>query len=47
VEAEPRRVEPWPVALALLLAAMVAACVAFWWVAETHPDPLVIEEAAR
>ena len=44
---ERRRLEPWPIALGLLLAAMIAACVAFWWVAETHRDPLVVEEPAR
>jgi hypothetical protein len=44
VEDEPRRFEPWPWALAALLAAMIGGCVAFWWIATTHPDPLVVRD---
>jgi hypothetical protein len=35
------RVEPWPVAVGLLLLAMIGACLAFWAIAATHPDPVV------
>lgn len=31
--------EPWPFALALALAAMIAVCVGFYAIAATHPDP--------
>lgn len=44
MEDEPRRFEPWPWALAAALGAMIAVCVAFWWVASTHPDPLVVDD---
>lgn len=41
-----RRFEPWPVALALALAAMIGVCVAFYAIAATHPDPpLELERA--
>jgi hypothetical protein len=33
------RREPWPIALALALASMIAVCVAFYAIAATHPDP--------
>jgi nitrogen fixation protein FixH len=42
-----RRVEPWPVALAAGLAAMIGVCLAFLWVAVRHPDPLVVEDTWR
>jgi nitrogen fixation protein FixH len=41
----PRRIEPWPVGLALLLLAMIAGSLAFLAVAAAHPDPLVVEDA--
>lgn len=44
MEDEPRRFEPWPWALAALLVAMIAGCVAFWWIATSHPDPLVVQD---
>jgi hypothetical protein len=34
-----RRREPWPFALALALAAMIAVCVGFYAIAASHPDP--------
>jgi hypothetical protein len=34
-----RRREPWPIAVALALAAMIGVCVAFYAIAATHPDP--------
>jgi hypothetical protein len=34
-------VEPWPVAVVVLLLAMIGACLAFWAVAAAHPDPVV------
>ena len=36
---ETRRREPWPLALAAALLAMIAVCAAFFSVAATHPDP--------
>jgi hypothetical protein len=36
---EPRRREPWPLALAAALLAMIAVCAAFFTVAAIHPDP--------
>ena len=36
-----RRIEPWPVALALALAAMIVVAVGFWRIAATHPDPVL------
>jgi len=39
-----RRREPWPIALALALLAMIGVCVAFFAVAVSHPDtPLDLE----
>lgn len=35
------RVEPWPVAVGVLLAAMIVACIAFWFIAAANPDPVV------
>jgi hypothetical protein len=35
------RREPWPYAVALALLAMIAVCVAFFAVANAHPDPPV------
>lgn len=39
-----RRVEPWPIALAAALLLMIGACVAFYAIAATHPDPVVSED---
>lgn len=36
-----RRLEPWPLALAALLIAMIGICVAFYHIAAANPDPLV------
>jgi hypothetical protein len=38
---ERTRMEPWPVAVIALLVAMIGACLAFWAIAATHPDPVV------
>ena len=35
------RVEPWPVAVAGLLLSMIGVCLAFWWIASRHPDPVL------
>jgi hypothetical protein len=43
----PRRFEPWPWAVALLLAAMIGGSLGFYWVAATHPDPPVVDDAYR
>lgn len=40
-----RRVEPWPIALAVALALMIGASVAVFVIAERNPDPLVTHEA--
>jgi hypothetical protein len=40
-EARRRPREPWPVAVGVLLAAMIVACVAFWFIAAANPDPVV------
>lgn len=40
-----RRVEPWPIALALLVGLMMAISIGFYAVAATHPDPPVAEAA--
>lgn len=39
-----RRVEPWPLAVAGLLLAMIASALAFWAVAAAHPVTLVAED---
>jgi hypothetical protein len=39
--ADERRSEPWPWILAGLLLAMIATCLAFWWIAASHPDARV------
>ncbi len=36
-----RRIEPWPVALAVLLALMIGVCVTLYAVAASHVDPEV------
>ena len=40
-----RRREPWPVALAALLAAMIGTSLGFYRVASRSPDALVVEDA--
>jgi hypothetical protein len=40
-----RRVEPWPLALAGLLALMISVCGVLYAVAATHVDPEVASEA--
>lgn len=40
-----RRVEPWPVALAGALLAMICVCLGFYAIAATHPDPEVVDDA--
>ena len=42
---EQRKIEPWPIALAAALAGMIGVCLAFWFVAATHPDPDLPVEA--
>jgi hypothetical protein len=42
-----RRFEPWPWLVVLLLAAMITSSLGFYWVAATHPDPPVVEDAYR
>lgn len=42
-----RRVEPWPLAVASLLLAMVGSALAFWAVAAAHPVTLVAEDPFR
>jgi hypothetical protein len=34
-----RRREPWPIALALALLGMIGACIAFFAIAVSNPDP--------
>jgi hypothetical protein len=46
VRIEPRRREPWPLALAAALLAMVAVCIGFFAVATRYPDPPVDLERA-
>jgi hypothetical protein len=43
---EPRAREPWPLAVALALLAMIGVCAAFFAVASLHPDPPVDLERA-
>jgi nitrogen fixation protein FixH len=40
-----RRPEPWPLAIAALLAAMIGTSVGFYRVAAAHPDGLVTDDA--
>lgn len=42
-----RRFEPWPVALAAALLAMIGVCVAFWIVAARHPDAELLAAGER
>lgn len=43
---ETRRREPWPLALAAALLAMIAVCIGFFVIATRHPDPPVDLERA-
>ena len=43
---EARRREPWPLALAAALGAMIAVCIGFYAIATRHPDPPVDLERA-
>jgi len=43
--ARERRVEPWPLALALALLCMIAASVAVYVIAVRNPDPVVSHES--
>ena len=40
-----RSPEPWPLAVVGMLLAMVLSCVAFYRIAVTHPDPVVVPDA--
>ncbi len=40
-----RRFEPWPLALACALAAMITVSVTFFAIAQRHPDPVLVEDA--
>jgi hypothetical protein len=40
-----RRLEPWPLALALALAGTIGVSLGFYAIAATHPDPPVVEDA--
>ena len=42
--ADRRRIEPWPVALAGALLFMIGVSLAFLYVAQTHPDPVLTRE---
>lgn len=46
-DARRSRFEPWPLALAGLLAAMVGTGVGFWRLAKANPDALVVADAYR
>jgi len=40
-----RRLEPWPIALAAALLFMIGISVAFFAVAVSNPDPLLVRDA--
>jgi hypothetical protein len=42
--AEKKRREPWPIALALALLFMIGVSVTFYFVASTHPDPVLTRD---
>jgi hypothetical protein len=42
--ADRKRFEPWPVALAAALLFMIGVSLAFLYVAQTNPDPVVTRE---
>jgi len=43
-EALRSRFEPWPWAVAGLLCAMISTCLLFWWIAVSHPDPVIADD---
>jgi len=43
--ADRRSFEPWPVAVATALLFMIGVSLAFLFVAETHPDPVLTHDA--
>ena len=46
--AERRRAEPWAIGVTLLFVALIAVCVGFWTIAESHADEeLAIESVQR
>jgi hypothetical protein len=42
--ADKKRFEPWPIALAGALLFMIGVSLAFFWVALTHPDPVLVRD---
>jgi len=42
--ADRRRIEPWPIAVAAALLFMIGVSLAFFVVAETHPDPVITRD---
>lgn len=40
-----RRLEPWPVGIAIALALMIGVCVTFWRIAAVHPDEVLVHDA--
>ena len=36
---------PWPWIVGSLLVAMIATSLTFAWVAHSHPDPVIVDEA--
>ncbi len=38
---EKTRREPWPLILGLMLGAMISVSITFYFIAATHPDPVV------
>ncbi len=47
MDAERRRIEPWPWLVTGMLLAMISTSLAFFHVARTHPDPPVVDDAYR
>lgn len=43
--ADGKRIEPWPIALAAALLFMIGVSLAFLYVAETNPDPVLTRES--
>lgn len=44
---ERRRVEPWPIAVAVSLGLLISVCLAFWWIADRHADVELLAEGER
>lgn len=42
-----RRIEPWPIAIVILLASMIGASLAFLRTSILHPDAVIAEDAFR